>query len=89
MATAERVLALYQEKYPDFKVRHFHQKLKESEDISLNSPGEASVAGPGPSGPHRRRRPRRPMPGMPAAHRREQTPLFSGRLLVILDNATL
>jgi len=39
MATAERVLALYQEKYPDFKVRHFHQKLKESEDISRNSAG--------------------------------------------------
>src|SRR3954466_13494829 len=29
MATAERVLALYQEKYSDLNVRHFHEKLRE------------------------------------------------------------
>src|SRR5579872_343103 len=31
METAEKVLALYQDKYPDFNVRHFHEKLKEVE----------------------------------------------------------
>ena len=31
MATAERVLALYQDKYPDFNVRHFHEKLTDME----------------------------------------------------------
>src|ERR1043165_8439944 len=31
MATAERVLALYRDKYPDFNVRHFQEKLKETE----------------------------------------------------------
>lgn len=28
MPTAERVLALYQDKYPDFNVHYFHEKLK-------------------------------------------------------------
>ena len=28
METAEQVLALYQDKYPDFNVRHFHEKLR-------------------------------------------------------------
>lgn len=30
MATAERVLALYRDKYPDFNVRHFHEKLRKA-----------------------------------------------------------
>src|ERR1700724_4068180 len=36
MEKAERVLALYQEKYPDFNVRHFHEKLREQEGIRLS-----------------------------------------------------
>jgi transposase len=36
METAERVLALYQEKYCDFNVRHFHEKLREEEGIRLS-----------------------------------------------------
>jgi transposase len=36
MATAERVLALYRDEYADFNVRHFHEKLRESEDIRLS-----------------------------------------------------
>ena len=36
METAERVLALYRDKYPDFNVRHFHEKLKEAEGIQLS-----------------------------------------------------
>ncbi len=33
---AERVLALYQEKYFDFNVRHFHEKLGEEHGIDLS-----------------------------------------------------
>lgn len=33
--TAERVLELYREKYFDFDVRHFQEKLREEEDIKL------------------------------------------------------
>src|SRR6202521_409033 len=51
MATAERVLALYRDKYPDFNVRHFHEKLKETEGIELSySLGEASAARRGAGG---------------------------------------
>ena len=39
MATAERVLALYRDKYPDFNVRHFHEKLKETEASSSVTAG--------------------------------------------------
>jgi len=33
LATVERVLALYRDKYPDFNVRHFHEKLGEQEGV--------------------------------------------------------
>jgi len=33
----EKVLGLYREKYFDFNVRHFHEKLKEEEGIELSS----------------------------------------------------
>jgi transposase len=36
METAERVLALYQEKYSDFNVQHFHEKLRDVEGIRLS-----------------------------------------------------
>ena len=71
MATAERVLAVYQEKYPDFNVRHFHEKLRQVEGIQLSySWVKQALQGAGlvrrrkKRGSHRRRRPRRPMPGM-------------------------
>jgi hypothetical protein len=99
MATAERVLALYQDKYPDFNVRHFHEKLKESEDISLSYSwvkqalqGAGLVARHKKRGRHRRRRPRRPLPGMllhidGSKHRWFQDDRYYD-LLVILDDAT-
>jgi transposase len=99
MATAERVLALYRDKYPDFNVRHFHEKLKESEDISLSYSwvkqalqGAGLVARKKKRGPHRRRRPRRPLPGMllhidGSKHRWFQDDRYYD-LLVILDDAT-
>src|SRR4030043_1181978 len=34
--TVERVLSLYREKYFDFNVRHFHEKLVEEEGIQIS-----------------------------------------------------
>src|SRR5438477_12747040 len=69
--TVERVLALYQEKYFDLNVRHFHEKLRDQESIRLSySWVKQALQGAGlvvrrrKRGPHRRRRPRRPLPGM-------------------------
>ena len=99
MATAERVLALYRDKYPDFNVRHFHEKLKETEGIELSySWVKQALQGAGlvvrrrKRGPHRRRRPRRPMAGMllhidGSKHRWFQDDRYYD-LLVILDDAT-
>jgi transposase len=96
MATAERVLALYRDKYPDFNVRHFQEKLKESEDIWLSYSwvkqalqGAGLVARKKKRGPHRRRR---PLPGMllhidGSKHRWFQDDRYYD-LLVILDDAT-
>ena len=98
MATAERVLALYRDKYPDFNVRHFHEKLAEAEGIQLSYSwvkqalqGAGLVARRRKRGPHRRRRPRRPMPGMllhidGSKHRWFQDDRYYD-LIVILDDA--
>jgi transposase len=71
LQTAEKVLALYQEKYLDLNVRHFEEKLRKEEGIELSYTwiyqalvGAGLVAKRRRRGPHRRRRPRRPMPGM-------------------------
>jgi len=99
MATAERVLALYQERYFDFNVRHFHEKLREQEGIRLSYSwvkqalqGAGLLARQKKRGPHRRRRPRRPLPGMllhidGSKHRWFQDDRYYD-LLVILDDAT-
>jgi transposase len=96
---AERVLALYGEKYFDFNVRHFHEKLREHHGIALSYTwvklalqGAGLVRKQGRRGVHRRRRPRRPLPGMllhldGSSHRW----LGEGRrydLLVVLDDAS-
>src|SRR6201984_2858752 len=36
MATVEKVLALYRDKYFDLNVRHFHEKLREQHEIDLS-----------------------------------------------------
>jgi transposase len=99
METAEQVLALYRDKYPDFNVLHFHEKLKESENIHLSYSwvkqalqGAGLVARRRKRGPHRRRRPRRPMPGMllhidGSKHRWFQDDRYYD-LIVILDDAS-
>jgi hypothetical protein len=99
METVERVLALYQEKYFDLNVRHFHEKLRDQESIRLSYSwvkqalqGAGLVARNKKRGPHRRRRPRRPLPGMllhidGSKHRWFQDDRYYD-LLVILDDAT-
>ena len=71
VATLEKVLKLYQEKYYDFNVKHFHEKLVEEEKIAIGYTwvkaalqAAGLVAKGKRRGQHRKRRPRRPLPGM-------------------------
>jgi transposase len=96
---AERVLALYREKYFDFNVRHFHEKLREEHGLALSYTwvklalqGAGLVKKSGRRGVHRRRRPRRPLPGM-LLHLDGSSHAWLGDsrrydLLVVLDDAT-
>jgi transposase len=99
LATVEEVLRLYQGKYADFNMRHFHEKLREEHGIQLSYSwvqqalqGAGLVARRRKRGPHRRRRPRRPLPGMLLHIDASQHRWFSDErwydLLVILDDAT-
>ena len=93
------MLALYQEKYFDLNVRHFHEKLQENEGIALSYSwvkqalqGAGLVVRKKKRGTHRRRRPRRPLPGMllhidGSKHRWFQDDRYYD-LIVILDDAT-
>src|SRR5262245_56402786 len=95
----EKVLELYREKYSDFNVRHFHEKLRDEHHIhysytwvknALHASGLIRVRSK--RGPHRRRRPRRPIPGMllhidGSRHRWFQDERQFD-LIVILDDAT-
>src|SRR5579863_1740591 len=99
METAEQVLELYQERYFDLSVRHFHEKLREEHGIGLSYSwvkqalqGAGLVKKRAKRGPHRRRRPRRPLPGMllhidGSKHRWLNDDRYYD-LLVILDDAT-
>lgn len=71
VATLEKVLRLYQEKYYDLNILHFHEKLTEVEKIEvsytwvrLSLQAAGLVAKKGRRGKHRKRRPRRKLPGM-------------------------
>ena len=99
LATCEEVLRLYQERYFDLNVRHFHEKLRDEHGIALSYTwvkqalqGAGLVARRRKRGPHRRRRPRRPLPGMllhidASTHRWFQDQRYYD-LIVILDDAT-
>ncbi len=71
LAVVERVLGLYRDKYFDFNVRHFHEKLREEHGLRLSYTwvklalqGAGLVAKRRKRGKHRKRRPRRPLPGL-------------------------
>src|SRR3984885_3306101 len=99
VAVLERVLELYREKYFDFNLRHFHEKLASEHQIELSYSwvkgvlqGAGMVARGRQRGVHRKRRPRRPLPGMllhidGSRHRWFQDERWYD-LIVILDDAT-
>jgi transposase len=96
---AEQVLALYREKYFDFNVRHFHEKLREQHGLALSYTwvklalqGAGLVKKTRRRGVHRRRRERRPLPGM-LLHLDGSSHAWFGDgrrydLLVVLDDAS-
>jgi hypothetical protein len=99
LATVERVLGLYREKYFDLNVRHFHEKLKGEHRIDLSYSGvKAALQGAGlvararKRGVHRRRRQRRPLPGMLLHIDGSRHQWFQDErwydLIVILDDAS-
>jgi hypothetical protein len=97
--TVEQVLQLYREKYFDFNVRHFHEKLVEEHGIQISYTwvkmalqGAGLVARQRRRGTHRRRRPRRSLPGMLLHIDASKHAWFGdGRyydLITLLDDAT-
>jgi transposase len=95
----EQVLQLYREKYFDFNVRHFHEKLREQHGIRFSytwvktALQEAGlISRRKKPGSHRKRRPRRPLPGMLLHIDGSEHRWFSDsrkyELIVILDDAT-
>ena len=99
LKTAETVLQLYREKYFDFNVRHFHEKLTEEHGIGISYTwvklalqGAGLVNKQRRRGTHRRRRARRPLRGMLLHIDASKHAWFQdGRhwdLITILDDAT-
>src|SRR6266481_5623406 len=99
LVVVEQVLGLYQEKYFDLNVRHFHEKLREQHAIELSYTwvklalqGAGLVTRGRKRGVHRKRRPRRPLPGMllhiDGSHHRWFQDERWYDLIVILDDAT-
>jgi len=98
-AVVEQVLGLYREKYFDFSVRHFHEKLREEHGIPYSYTcikrllqGAGLVARAHKRGTHRRKRERRPMIGM-LLHIDASTHRWLGGqqwqdLMVVLDDAS-
>jgi len=99
LKVCQEVLRLYQERYADFNVRHFHEKLREEHGIQLSYTwvkralqGAGLVPRRRRRGTHRRRRVRRPLPGMLLHIDGSQHQWFGDErwydLVVILDDAT-
>jgi transposase len=95
----EKVLGLYRDRYSDFNVRHFHEKLTERHGMTYSYTwvknalqAAGLVTRRRQRGPHRRRRPRRPIPGMLLHIDGSQHCWFQDHrqfdLIVILDDAT-
>jgi len=85
MAVLERVLELYREKYFDFNLRHFHEKLASEHPIGLSYSwvkgvlqGAGLVARGRQRGVHRKRR-AAALAGDAAAYQWQPPPVVSGR----------
>jgi transposase len=99
LITVEQVLRLYREKYFDFNVRHFVEKLHQQHSIKLSYTWVKTalqtaglVAKSRKRGKHRKKRVRRPLPGM-MLHVDGSTHAWLGGsarqdLVAILDDAT-
>src|ERR1700688_4197666 len=99
VAVLEQVLRLYREKYFDFNVQHFHEKLEEEHGIKQSytwvktALQEAGLVERRKTrGSHRKRRPRRPLPGIMLHIDASEHGWFQDErkyeLIVILDDAT-
>ena len=99
MKTVEQVLQLYREKYFDFNVQHFHEKLRELHGIDLSYTWVKTalqtaglVKRRKKPGSHRKRRPRRALPGMMLHIDGSEHRWFGDEryyeLIVVLDDAT-
>jgi hypothetical protein len=100
LLVVEEVLRLYREKYFDFNVRHFHEKLVGEHGIRLSYSwvkAALQTAGLVPRkrkrGKHRRQRQRRPLPGMllhidGSSHAWLGQELGRQDLITVLDDAT-
>lgn len=69
--TIQRICKLKRERYPDFSVKHFHEKVTETEKVTISYSWtllvlqEAGIVKKAPGrGQYRRKRERRPMTGM-------------------------
>lgn len=99
LAVVEKVLRLYREKYFDFNVRHFVERLHEEHGVDLSYTWVKTalqtgglVARSRKRGKHRKKRPRRSLPGM-MLHVDGSTHAWLGGsqrqdLIAILDDAT-
>jgi transposase len=99
LATCEQVLELYQTRYYDFNVKHFHEKMSEEHGIQLSYTwvkralqGAGLVARKKKRAAHRKRRPRKEMPGIMLHIDGSQHAWFQDDryydLIVVLDDAT-
>ncbi|HST79343.1 MAG TPA: ISNCY family transposase [Verrucomicrobiae bacterium] len=99
MKTVEEVLQLYREKYFDFNVQHFHEKLRDVHGIHLSySWVKTALQTAGlvkrrkKPGSHRKRRAGRPLPGMMLHIDGSEHRWFGDEryyeLIVIMDDAT-
>ncbi len=95
----EKVLQLFREKYHDFNVRHFHEKLYEDHGIRFSDTWvkkalqEAGLVNKRKKpGSHRKRRPRRALPGMMLHIDASEHAWFGDQrkdeLICIMDDAT-
>src|SRR6266496_1526158 len=95
----EQILSLYREKYFDFNVKHYHEKLAERHSIEVSYTwvkgllqGSGLVAKDRPRKKHRRRRERKPLRGMMLHIDGSHHQWFGDErwfdLIVLMDDAT-